>query len=403
MRIEEARAQAEEVIAACARTGVFYASGLDGGYEAVWARDNGLISLGAVLCGERFRKEARATLDLLAKHQSANGQVPNCVGSWNIDRRSSVTFNSIDSSLWFILAHYFYSEAYDDRSLFDKHKQAVAKALVWLRFQDPNEDKLLAQQPTMDWMDAFPHKYGRTINTHALYYGALKLVGKDAEAEHIKKVLNGKIEKYLALYDPALGFYWPWAWKNHDGIQEHEEWFDASGNVLAILSGLADRKIAESIISYIDKAGINRPYPLKALWPAIQPGDAAWHDYFEKCNARDPLHYLNGGIWPWIGGIYVAALVRLRLFDKAEEELARLAEGLLQPLQEHSEEAVDDIAKKHKKDRADVISERSVGFNEWLQGRSGEPLGEPYQGWSAGAYIYAYECLKAKRAIFFEY
>ena len=40
-------------------------------------------------------------------------------------------------------------------------------------------------------------------------------------------------------------------------------------------------------------------------------------------------------------------------------------------------------------------------FNEWLDGRSGEPKGAVYQAWSAGAYLYAYECVKRKKVLFF--
>ena len=40
-------------------------------------------------------------------------------------------------------------------------------------------------------------------------------------------------------------------------------------------------------------------------------------------------------------------------------------------------------------------------FNEWLHGKTGKPQGEPYQAWSAGAYIYAYECVKQKKVLFF--
>ena len=41
-------------------------------------------------------------------------------------------------------------------------------------------------------------------------------------------------------------------------------------------------------------------------------------------------------------------------------------------------------------------------FNEWLHGKTGQAKGEPYQGWTAGMYIYAYECVKQKKAIYFE-
>lgn len=385
---EEALAKAIEVLSACARAEGFYASGLKGGYEAVWARDSMITAFGASLVENRYKLTIAHSLRLLKKWQSLNGQIPNCVGSYNLDRRSDKTYNTIDSSLWFIIGSYIYATAYKSHGLFKEHKKAIANTLLWLRHQDPNEDGLLSQQPTMDWQDAFPHKYGNAINTQALYYFVLRLAGQDKRAEHIKKVVNGDIEAYLKLYDKKLGYYLPWNWKNHNGDREQEEWFDSLGNILAILSGLAKKEIALSILDYIKKEKINKPFPLKAIWPPIKPGDKEWHSYFDQCDAREPYQYLNGGIWPFIGGFYVAALVKMNKLEEAEHELNRLAEANLQKF------APSSRWPKRPKGRYE--------FNEWLNGKSGKPFGEPYQGWSAGTYVYAYHCVKQKRAIYFE-
>ncbi|MBU4217267.1 hypothetical protein L6270_02220 [Candidatus Parcubacteria bacterium] len=383
---EEAYKKAVEVLTKSAKSTGFYASALKGGYEATWARDSMITTLGASLLGKDFKKPIVNSIDLLAKYQTENGQVPNCVGAYNLDRRSKQTYNSIDSSLWFIIGNYAYAKAYKDHKVLDKYKKNIARAYVWLKYQDPNEDGLLSQQPTMDWMDAFPHKYGNTINTQALYYATLRLLGGkklNDKADHLKKVVNGDIEAYLKLYDDKLGYYLPWNWKNHDGDREQEEWFDSLGNVLAIVTGLANKNIAYNILDHIEKEKINEPYGLKALWPPIKPGDKEWHSYFSKCDAREPLHYLNGGIWPFIGGFYVAALVKMKEFDKAEKELNKLAYGNMQKMQ------IRDFKTRYE-------------FNEWLHGESGEPMGEPFQAWTAATYIYGYECLKKKKVLFFE-
>ncbi len=381
--INEAYAEAVKVIEACSKDSGFYASGLKGGYEATWARDSMITTLGASLLGNKFKLPIARSLTLLAKWQSKNGQIPNCVGSYNIDRRSDKTFNSIDSSLWFIIGHYAYARAFNNTGLLKKQKNNIARALVWLRYQDPNEDGLLSQQPTMDWQDAFPHKYGNVINTQALYFQVLKLTGYQKQALHLRKVVDGDIEAYLQLYDKKLGYYLPWNWKNHAGDREQEEWFDSLGNILAVLTGLAKRNIAESIVRHIEKEKINRPFGCKAIWPPIKPGDKEWHSYFSKCDARTPMEYLNGGIWPFIGGFYIAALVRMNEHEKAEKELAILAKGNMQELNIRQ-------------------GKKAYAFNEWLHGKTGKPKGEPYQAWTAAMYIYAYECVKQKRAIYFE-
>lgn len=380
--IEQAYEKAVEVLSACAKPVGFYASGLRGGYEALWARDSMISSLGASLVGKKFHKPMRLSLNTLKKWQTPKGQIPNCVGSYNLDRRSDKTYNTIDSSLWYIIGHYTYAKAYQDTTLLEQHKKAIARTLIWLQYQDPNEDTVLTQLPTMDWQDCFPHKYGHVINTQALYYGVLKMVGDDNLAKKLKNNLNGKTWPYLTMYNSKLGYYLPWNWKNHDGDREQEEWFDSLGNILAVLTGLADKKIALSIYNHIEKKEINRPYGCKAIWPPIKKGDKEWRSYFSKSDARLPLHYLNGGIWPFIGGFYVAMLIKMKKFDQAQRELSRLAEGLMQK---------------------SIIRNFKTGhqFNEWLHGKTGKPMGEPFQGWSAGMYIYAYACVKRKKVLFF--
>jgi glycogen debranching enzyme len=113
--IESAYQEALKVLDACAKNTGFYASGLKGGYEATWARDSMTMTLGAVLEGDRYKTVIKKSLDLLAKNQSYLGQIPNCVGSYNLDRRSDVTFNTVDSNLWYILGLLIYCSVFDDK------------------------------------------------------------------------------------------------------------------------------------------------------------------------------------------------------------------------------------------------------------------------------------------------
>jgi len=371
---QEAYENAINVLNHCSKPTGFYASGLPGGYEGLWARDSVISSMGTET---RFKNSAKKSLELLSVNQSKLGQIPNAIGDYNLDRRSKVTYNTIDSTLWYLIGHQIYAKSYKDNSLLKKYKKNIDKAFLWLAYQDPNEDGLLAQQPTMDWQDAFPHKYGRTINSHALYYATLNMFGQKELAEQIKKVINGDIEKYLSLYDKKLGYYLPWAWKNHDGDREQEKWFDTLGNLLAIVTGLATPTIAKSILKYIEKEKINKPYPIKAIFPPIKKGDKEWHSYFSKCSAKDPYQYLNAGLWPFIGGFYIASLVKVKEFEKAEKELNNLAQA----------------------NKLGIKNEWE--FNEWLDGKTGKPKGTPYQGWSAGTYIFAFNCVRNKRVLFF--
>ena len=390
---DRAKDKAIEVLNHCARKTGFYASGLPGGYEATWARDSMITGLGVATLKpdiSNLKLIFKKSLELLAKNQSKHGQIPNAVGSYNTERRSDVTFNSIDSTLWWIIGLYAYSKTYKDKAILKKHAKHLKAALTWLEYQDPNEDSLLVQQPTMDWEDAFPHKYGRVINTEALYYAVLNLTNQKKKAAHLKKIVNGETQKYLALYDKKLGFYRPWIWKGHgpdQKLKEQESWFDTTGNLLAIVTGLATPKIANSILNYIEKTRINRPYPCKAIWPPIRKGDSAYHKYFEDCEAREAYHYLNAGIWPFIGGFYVVALVKMKKFAKAKKELELLAKANL------------------KSKGSTIHGSRSTvhDFYEWLDGKTGKVEGgsSPYQAWSAGMYLYAHNSVKRKKLLNF--
>jgi glycogen debranching enzyme len=314
-----------------------------------------------------------------------------------------VTFNSIDAPLWYLIGIHVYAKQYNDNSILIKYKKNIDLALQWLRCQDPDNIGLLAQQPTADWLDAFPHKYGYTINCNALYYAALKLMGENEKAENVKKIINGDYRKYSSLYDEKLGFYYPWGWKNHDTDREHEEWFDTCGNLLAVITGLATSRIANSILNYIEKNKINQPYPCRVIWPTLKKGDPEWKSYFELCNARDPFQYSNAGIWPFVGGFYVAALIKMKKLAKANIELKKLAEANLKIIKEPgSPEYITEVSQCKKISAEELKKLRQKEFNEWLDGKTGEPKGEPYQAWSAGTYVYAYECVKAKRVILFE-
>ena len=219
--------------------------------------------------------------------------------------------------------------------------------------------------PTTDWQDAFPHKYGRTISTQALYYQVLKLTKNQKSLRRLKRVVNEKKGNRLW----HKNFYLAYRWKNHNKYVEEGEWFDTLGNLWAIIYGLADKKRSAKILSYIEKNNINKPYPVKSIYPAIKKNSKYWKDYFEDCDARNPYNYLNGGIWPFIGGFYVLALIKMKKIAKAKKELEKLAESNLKG-----------------------------DFPEWIDPKTKETYGN-MQAWDAGLYMLAYKSVKKKRVL----
>jgi len=245
MLVDDAYEKAVDVIDMCSTRQGLYASGTMEGYTSVWARDSMISLIGASLTGS-YKEQFRKSLLTLAKYQDELGQIPN-----NIDvffkarKKKSVDFTTIDSSLWYIIGNYIYAKRYKDKSLLKKNKKSIEMAFLWLKYQDTGKDGMPEQQPTSDWQDAFPHKYGHCINTQALYYGALKLAGKRKEAEALKKKVNAD------LFDKERGYYLAYRWKNHLSYQEKGTWFDSLGNMLAIFFGLADKRMSKSILDHV--------------------------------------------------------------------------------------------------------------------------------------------------------
>jgi len=359
--IDKCYEKAKEVIRVCSTKHGLFASGGKYGYNAVWARDSMISLIGASLEKE-FKTVFKNSLITLAKNQGKTGQIPNAVDKFS-KRKPHVDFQSVDSSLWYIIGHYLYKKRYNDSSLFRKYKKSIEKALTWLSCQDIGENGLLAQLPTTDWQDAFPHKYGYTINTQALYYKVLKLTKQDTKK--LKSMINKN--KDTMLWNG--NFYLPYRWKNHNEYKEMGDWFDSLGNLLAIIFDSADKQKANKILSYIEKKKINKPYPVKAIYPPIKKGTKYWQDYFDDCDAKEPYNYANAGIWTFIGGFYILALIKEKRFKKAEQELKKLAEANLKG-----------------------------DFPEWIHPLTKESFGK-LQAWNAGLYILAVNSFRNKKVL----
>jgi len=356
--------KALEVIDKCSTKHGLFASGGKGGYEGVWARDSVISLIGASLIKNKKIKDVfKKSLITLANHQSKLGQIPNAVHKFN-NKKVQVDFQSIDSSLWFIIGEYVYKKRYNSE-LFNEHKKNIEKTMTWLSYQDMEEDNLLEQLPTTDWQDAFPHKYGHTINTQALYYKVLELANKSEKRKQLK--INIERIKDKKLWNG--NFYYSYRWKNHRKYKEIGDWFDTLGNLLAIVFNLSDKNKSEKILSYIKDKRINEPYPVRAIHPPIKKGSKYWQDYYLDCKAGTPFQYLNGGIWPYVGSFYVLALIKLKKFKEAEKELGKLAEANLKG-----------------------------NFPEWINPINKKTYGE-LQAWDAGTYILACESLKKKKVL----
>ena len=348
------------------------------GYPEPYTRDLMICSLGILTTqNERLLKSLRRVLETLAKNQSEFGHIPSLVHDPQ-DRGSS------DTTPLFLMAVGIYRKAMNEDNFLE---EAVEKAMRWMEYQSPTNRYLVAQLPTSDWRDEqWVLGYGLFVNTIVYIY--LRLFGQYERAANVKKSMeqftvkgdrqNHHIHEGLVLRSKP--YYALWSYKVY-----RSERFDLLGNSLAILSGIARPSRAQKLITWIEaecKAMRQREELAVDLppnfFPYVREEDPEWMPRYKKYN--QPGEYHNGGIWPFICGFYIAALVSAGKFNLAEKKLLSLARLVKQPRQ------------------ADV----EFGFNEWHRAQDGTPQGQDWQSWSAAMFLYASACVEKKRALFFE-
>lgn len=363
------------------------------GYPHVWARDSVITSLGALL-SPGHESCLRISLQTLASQQSDLGAIPNNV-SVATGRLDHTNAGSVDSNLWFILGHSFQFRVSKDRDFLRDSWPSLEKAVLWLRYQDSNGCGLLEVHEAADWADLLANRFN-VLYDNVLWYAALNAMAEMAEAlekpadfyrdlasdvrHKIRIVLwvgeenaeewgpncpgHAEWKFTLSQVDPILvkrPYFLPYV-----AFRDFGDYCDVFGNLLAILFNVANPAQEKRILDYLEQVGISDPYPVRVIHPIIYPGNKDWREYYRNNNLNMPEQYHNGGIWPFVGGFYVAALVKAGRVEEASRQLEKLAEV----------------------NRLGIESEWE--FNEWCHGRTGRPMGYPHQAWSAGMYVFAY-------------
>ncbi|MGE5072611.1 MAG: glycoside hydrolase 100 family protein [Anaerolineae bacterium] len=348
------------------------------GYPEPYTRDWMISALGILASGNvQLIEVVRNVLETAARNQSSHGLIPSLIHD-PLDRGAS------DTTPLFLLAVGAYRKTTGEANFLEN---AVRQALAWMEYQSPTDRFLVAQQPTSDWRDEqWVLGYGLFVN--ASLYGALRLLGQDERADGLSDELNGFAEtrgrtdphvpEGLAIQGKPYFALWSYKVYSSDG-------FDLLGNSLAILSGLTSASRAGETIDWVEaqcaamKGAGDLALELPPnFFPFIHPGDSGWLPRYEHFNL--PGDYHNGGVWPFVCGFYVAALVAARRFELAEQKLLALT-------------------------RLVKLSHRpniGFGFNEWFKAQDGKPMGQDWQTWSAAMYLYASWCVEERRTPFFD-
>lgn len=365
-------------------------TGTDENYRSVWARDGAITLINCLFTSEpSFRETSRLTLRTLFDHISPAGQLPSNVrvDDGKPDYSGIGGIASIDSGLWLIIAFYHYVRVTGDLDMLKEYAHSLQRAMDWLSAHDSNNDGLLEIPEAGDWTDLFGRSYN-VLYDEVLWFRAnvcygrlLGFLGQPRRAadylrwsQHIRSEILATFwpstnpapdttqatfadrqfslgdTQYLLAQVSPFGFDWR---------------CDIYANILAFLTNVLDVDRARIAFKFMWGIGANEPFPVANLYPPVQSGDPDWKPYYTVNMLNLPGHYHNGGIWPFIGGMWVRFLFRLGLRDVASRELVKLAElnkaGTQFPWE----------------------------FNEWAHSRTGRPMGKRFQAWSAASFLRA--------------
>jgi glycogen debranching enzyme len=364
--------------------------GTDANYRSVWARDGAKTIVWTLdLDDEDIHQCQEQTLRTILSHQAPAGQLPAHVTIDNDEPEYGGVggITSIDSALWIIIAVWDYCNRRDEWSLIDDHAEVLQRAMDWLSALDSNNCGLLEIPEAGDWTDLFSRSYHvlydevlwhRCLQCYARILRHLNEVERAADYEkwagHVGRVIVKRFwpstaidatepgpsfadaqyelgdSRYLVAQISPFGYSWR---------------CDVYANILAYLTGLIDKEKALMTFRFIWGVGANDPGPVKNVYPPIQAGDPEWRDYFTVNLLNLPNHYHNGGIWPFIGGLWVRYVHKLGMVDLARRELVHLSRLCAQGVSHEWE------------------------FNEWHHGVTGRPMGKAFQAWSAASFIRA--------------
>jgi len=357
-------------------------------YRSVWARDSAMTLMWSLPLGDDELTECgRRSLETILGAQSRDGHLPNYVDVETGEPQFGGIGNiaGIDSALWVVIALWNYIKITGDVAFARKHFEKIHRTMKWLRAHDSNNCGLLEVPEASDWTDLFPRSYN-VLYDEVLWYRA------NVDFVELRRLNNRPVERYINRAARIRKLLNDQFWPTPETILETSESFaktqfsmgraryliaqitpfgfswrcDVFANIIASLYGVLSDDRADRVRQFLRQVSIDHPHPVKVLYPVIHPGDPNWRDYFVVNLQNLPHHYHNGGIWPFVGGLWVRFLDRLGHHAHAEEALTRLAQVCRDGI------------------------EREWEFNEWAHGETGRPMGKVYQAWSAASYVAAH-------------
>jgi len=339
-----------------------------------WGRDTFIALRGLCIAGDRL-EDARGILVEWAGAVS-EGMLPNRFP----DRGESPEFNSVDASLWYVVAvrellaaasAERFPLSTDDRGALERAVQQILEGYsAGTRFGiRADSDGLLAAGVAgvqLTWMDAkvgdwvVTPRIGKPVEIQALWLNALAF-GADLHWKWRDPLARGRTAFYERFWNEERGCLFDVVDVDHrsgavDPALRPNQILAVGGLPLALLDGERARRVVDAVESRL----------WTPLGPrSLAPGEPGYTGRYEGGVRDRDGAYHQGTVWPWILGPFVEAWVRVRGGTSAAKAEAR--ERFLAPIVAHLEQA-----------GLGHVSEIADGDEPHT------PRGCPFQAWSVG-------------------
>jgi predicted glycogen debranching enzyme len=342
-----------------------------------WGRDTFIAVRGLYIATGQL-ETAGAVLKTWANELS-EGMIPNCFP----DDSGAPLFNSVDASLWFVIAAYDLGVAVREAGWSEDRIQSldmlneIDSILNAYRFGarygiKMDDDGLLAHgnsNSQLTWMDAradgkpVTPRNGKAVEVQALWLNALRI-----GSEHS--------ERWMPIFKKGLDSFRQRFWNEDAGclydvidMDDEKGKVDASirPNQIFAIGGLPfpvlDSSRAARMLNVIEKK-LHTPLGLRTL----SPEDSKYCTTYEGPPHQRDASYHQGTVWPWLMGPFIEGWLRVHDFDPSACDTAQ--RRFLEPLESHLGEA----GLGHVSELADGDFPHS-------------PKGCPFQAWSLGEYL----------------
>jgi predicted glycogen debranching enzyme len=341
-----------------------------------WGRDTFIALRGLCLATQRF-SEAR---DILVEwsHVVSEGMLPNLFPDGN----GKPEYNSVDASLWYVIATSEVLKAPQCSSLLSlTDRQALTSAILAIvsgyargtRFGIRRDtDGLLAcGEPgvQLTWMDAKVGDYvvtprcGKPVEIQALWLNALA-AASDLAPEFASWLESGRASFELRFWNEASASLNDVVDVDHqpgrvDASLRPNQIFAAGGLPLSLLSPERTRRVIDTV-----ERQLLTPIGLRSL----APSDPAYVPYYQGGVWQRDTAYHQGTVWPWLMGPFVEAWLKSRGSTNAAKREAE--QRFLAPLRAHLYRA----GIGHVSEIADAEAPHT-------------PRGCPFQAWSVSELV----------------